>query len=476
MKKLIQFSSFGVFLVVLILFACQSPNSSGVHSDKNGTEGEQCDADDSWFAMATPAPTNAEPDSGDECKFYKWGWQTFLYITQPDSNGGQARFINFLTPDALFTGAPVETHAFEKMAKAHLPAAQKKMLLLTPQMQKKLANTKIESDNDIDFNEFSQAQSNGVLVDQNGHIIYYAQHVNAAFVKFIRDKGLTDISKYGSFPADTAFPTGCLELKSSWRIMTPADDKSKFFTVEALIPMFTTRNDSLILTTKTKQVLVGLVGLHVVGVVVGHPEFIWASFEHDDLAPSLPTTPAPTATPDSEFIVSRKNFYLYKGGSKVKDCNEKVMVNDSPNVKLVDETNQLFSPHTSIFRHFFADDDLVNALNKSVHAKLPKAWKVWNNYSLMGAVWLNNPKKVFAPNTNFISLDGKDSTIIGGEKDMSNVTMESFTQANLKCFSCHTTTKVFAKGIPPLDPKVMNVSHVMVNQYQKYLRKVETHP
>ena len=37
--------------------------------------------------------------------------------------------------------------------------------------------------------------------------------------------------------------------------------------------------------TKAESVTVALIGLHVVGVVEDHPEFVWATFEHEDNAP-----------------------------------------------------------------------------------------------------------------------------------------------------------------------------------------------
>ena len=71
------------------------------------------------------------------------------------------------------------------------------------------------------------------MVDRNGRVLYYAQHMNADFVKFIDDHHFRDVANIFEAPADLEFPRGCLELKSSWKILGPDDDASTFYVTDA---------------------------------------------------------------------------------------------------------------------------------------------------------------------------------------------------------------------------------------------------
>ena len=57
---------------------------------------------------------------------------------------------------------------------------------------------------------------------------------------------------------------------------------------------------------------VALVGVHVVGVIHGHPEFVWGTFEQVNNAPDLP----PGVSPKSGDPVSQQKFTFYKAGSR----------------------------------------------------------------------------------------------------------------------------------------------------------------
>ncbi len=416
-----------------------------------------------WFPK-TPPPANSKPDRDCDCGFYKWAWQTFLYITQPDTDG-RPRFLNFETPTGLFKEGATPRFLQSKILQAK---AKNRMLVLAPRLEKEAAVGDLDS--------VLQAESQGILVDQNGRVVYYAQHINPVFVKFVNDNGYTDTTKLKNAPADQKFPTGSLELKSSWKIVAPGEDSSKFFTTRALVPKLVLKAGKIVIDPNdTREETVALLGLHVVGVVEGHPEFIWATFEHNLNAPNLPETMKPDATTP---VDSTRTWTLYAKGTRASDCNQRPGHAPQAPLTFVDQTKQILDPKVSVFRHFPSDDNQIADLNKTVQEQLPNNLAVWKNYSLMGAVWLNNPDPDFKLDVDFKKADddqikahpeiGEDPAkrILGGEREMSNASMETFTQPTQSCFSCHKTQAV---GVPHSEDafpaKLISVSHVLTNAY-----------
>src|SRR4051812_3956313 len=73
-------------------------------------EEEDCKAPPEWFPK-TPKPTYSKPDPDSDCDFYKWAWQTFLYVTQSESDTEVTpRFLTYQTPSNLFP--PMSTPRF----------------------------------------------------------------------------------------------------------------------------------------------------------------------------------------------------------------------------------------------------------------------------------------------------------------------------------------------------------------------------
>ena len=187
---------------VMLVTLCVHLPVSGHGSAAQG-KGLSCGASLNWFPQ-TPPPTNARPNADSDCDFYRWAWQTFLFVVQ--SNGGQSgppRFLEFTTPFELFEfGA---NRNLRSIPKAHIPH---------------------------DLSAVVQPGSQGVLVDQGGRAVYYATHLNSVFVKFIRENGYTDPDRLRGAPATQPFPKGSLEIKSSWKVVAPGEDTTRFFTVK----------------------------------------------------------------------------------------------------------------------------------------------------------------------------------------------------------------------------------------------------
>jgi hypothetical protein len=204
--------------------------------------------------------------------------------------------------------------------------------------------------------------------------------------------------------------------------------------------------------TNQEEVTVALVGLHVVGRLEGHQEFVWSTFEHLKNAPDLPAgTPHDSASP-----VSSTAFTFYRAGKAAKDCNKQDLTSLSLNVAA-----QKLSPITDVFRQFpfgggdAADTDNSKSLNDSVHAQL-EATSVWKNYRLVGGTW-------FASGDSLVPglTPQQTSNLAVAGIQLSNSTMETFSQNPLgamrsNCFSCHAS-----RNVPTLGAKNLNISHIL---------------
>lgn len=404
---------------------------------------QTCSAPSTWFPHAsTPEPDSHSPTSS--CEFHQWGWQTFLWLTQTTSPG-RIRLLDLPMARDLFTPGrapqPLTPQLLEKL--------KQQPLILTPRVTKKVDPTT--------FEEIHQAGSRGLLIDEKGRSIYYASHVNSVFYDFVRNNQYFLKEKYVAAPPATNFPVKSLELKSSWRIV-PADEKADgFFTYTALIHPLTCKNgannctgtDVVVDTSRTEKVTVALVGIHIVGVVEDHPEFIWATFEHKNNAPDLPAG----MLPNSPNPVSAQAWTFYAANTAAQDCN----LGNAGTVAFNATTNTL-SPRTHIFRHFpfgggsMEDTQNIQTLNQSVHTQLAPENSVWGNYFLVGGVWFANGGALVP------GLDGSSiQAHVVGSVRISNATMESFTQATKKnCFACHHTGA--GGGLPAMN---MNLSHIL---------------
>jgi hypothetical protein len=425
-----------------------------------------CAADPGWFKSAGPDPVATDihlPPGTDECEFYKVAWQTFLQITHPENPGGYPRFVHFAAPIDIFhnraqTRLATKTHAGP--------------LHLLPRATKTRHATTID--------DVLQSISRGVLIDHSGHAVYYGTHLNKIFVKFIKDHGFDqDVTKIAHAGADTPIDPGSIELKSTWKILDPKqDDPSQFFTIKNDVPRLKVIDDPMHPGQKTVATdfdseplhpTLGLVGLHVAITIKEHPEFIWATFEHVRNAPGL----AGQGVGPDDAVDGSSDYTFYDLGTKRSECNF-----NNRGMLSLNAATQVFSPITQVYRQFKygkpdvnglnQPDDEVTALNRDVHAKLKAKKSIWQNYYLVGAVWIDDPAHQF--NTGVTAFE---DPVLAGEKRLSNSTIETFTQADSSpnrsnCFRCHVTaeqSKTVNGMTLTLPTQKINVSHALVNAF-----------
>jgi hypothetical protein len=422
-----------VFALVLVMTGCAQGQAS-------------CEAPKTWFPHEkTPEPDFHAPQS--DCEFHQWAWQTLLWLTQPTGKN-RIRLLDMPLAEEMFQ--PGKGPATLNAAARERMKAQP--LILTPRVVKKNTPT--------GFGDIRQAGLRGILVDQKGWPVYYAVHVNPTFYQFVRTNRLFVKDTYIKAGPTFNFPVGSLVIKSSWRIVSPGEDTRGCYTTTAKLHPLVCRHgaqqckgeDVRVDHSHTKTMKVALVGMHVVGVTEDHPEFVWATFEHQGNAPDLPEQ----LDPDSTEPVSGGGWTFYAAKTAAKNCN----VMNAGTVTFDAKANRL-SPSTNVYRQFpfgggtAADQANIKALNQSVHAQLP-CDSVWRAYFLLGSVW-------FARANNLDpGLEGPYiQRRVEGSVHLSNTTMETFNQLGRKnCFACHDTGSRGDIGLPAMN---MNLVHSLTD-------------
>ena len=377
---------------------------------------------------------NGQPPKTD-CDFQLWSWSAFVHWMQTDPKTGQPIFLQ------LPTFSDLKPNQTATLAQAQALVEPHRVLQLEPR------NAQPQS-----LGSFQQAGPGGVLVDQNGRSAYYTTHMDPIYFAFTQK--YFGPKNYQKADPTTDYPIAATVLKTSWRIVQPGEDTSKFYTTPAKIDLLESDgHGKLKATGKTADVTVALVGVHVVGVIKDHPEFVWATFEQVDNAPDLPAA----MDPHSPDPVSAQSYTFYKGGTPADASNF------LPKTMTIDATTQVISPVTNVFQQFpdggatpQADVDAIKSVNAAFQAKIPaekdKINPVFANYRLTGATWL-------LPGTLKPGDGQMDSEAIGSI-DLDNATMETFVQADgTNCFTCHRTS-----GGSTYPGKNINTSHIITSQ------------
>lgn len=435
-----------VVLICFLLTACkkEDKDADGEKSPELAYKQQTapCECDSSWFPHAqTPAPEEGkgspfDTNSTTNCMFHQWSWQKFLWLTKPQANNNPL-FLNELT----------------QVSDALIPVQEQK-------------------GSTIVLTYTQQAGSNGVLtanphyaenkIDKKNYKVYYSIHANQTLLKAAKNYKDSIISK--KLPENNlkTFPIGSLELKVSWvDANTIRTDKQKNY----FITTASVTNDGKTFTQKR----VALLGMHVVGVVINHPEFIWATFQHNDLAPVFDWKNHKVDSTDDKLLYAHKTDPLegitWGGNLKPYDLFRFGV----PKTK----NDQFMKTAQEEPMNF----DNIKTINDCVASKLDDVWK---NYFYNGSIWINTDgmtpiKQAETMITWGENLDSAEpGAIARGSLNNANVTMETFTQtfesemdsisvSNLaNCLSCHNAVS-FVKGNPK---SPLYISHVF-NAYIK---------
>ncbi|MCY7296051.1 hypothetical protein [Alteromonas sp. a30] len=429
----------------------------------NAKQNSECLAEPDWFPHSqTPRPNDATFKSSTNCVFHQWSWQMFLWLTQEDENGNP-RFLSFESPQSLIG---MEHRGLMPRRTKHATA--------------------------MSFDEYLQAGTDGILIDHNGKAVYYSQYVNPTFANFIKGKDESgnynksqdfrfpqNVINMGKTAPQTEFPiygtAGALELKAAWRVVKEGEDTSDVFTMKTeLAKLVNTANGIQVNHEETYSATVALVGFHIAGIVQGHPEMIWATFEHHNNAPDVQAGTSFTSP------VSPDDYTFYTANTKLQDCN----INPAKDGMELNEATQTFTPITQVCRRYpfgnapneqQSNTAHITQLNASVQSKLDNG-DVWENYDEIGAIWFGGEDKLVP------GLRLADDSLLTGSLKLSNSTIETFTQvadSMNNCFRCHNTAQEFPPkmSLDPLPATNLNISHAFQNIFfwSQELEEVKTY-
>jgi len=306
-----------------------------------------------------------------------------------------------------------------------------------------------------------QAGSNSVLVDENQRAVYTTMIIDPIYRDFVVKNNLNDPESLRKFPAKTNFPDGAMSMKAAWKIVTKGQKApkgaytrtSKLYTVVKIYGNLTTSDNYKDPSKReTIEETVALVGFHIAVVVKGHPEFIWATFEHNDNTTNSGIKNE-NESPNFTFL----SFNVSNTGALSVDSKTQVI-------------SQAYgiNPTTQVLRiHQFGGGNTQNqeniaSLNATVHKSLDST-SMLQNYHEVGAVWFNKADAL-VPDWSLTTNPALET----GSKTLSNSVIETFTQdafSSNSCFSCHNTTQYNpVKGIPLAGKNVLT-SHILLKNY-----------
>ena len=418
-----------LFAIATLLTYCSSdePEETDVVTGDSSTNPDSlCYADPSWFPHSqTPAPAEGVGSPFDVSSttnqiFHQWSWQKFLWLTKEGANGNPV----FLDVSQIY------------------------------QVDANMIKMKMYPGTTVTLNDTKQAGSQSAILQTNPaysggstpYTVYYSKHINTtmydAAVQFEKEMVNGTIDSALNYKT---FPVGSFELKVSWVDVNaiPANKRNLYYTTKAS------------LSTDGKNyntVEVAMLGMHVVGVVQNHPEFIWATFEHDDLGPAYDWSAnkasdndqllfAAGSTTGLDGILYNDTTQLGRNPHKVYDLFKYGVPRDSKGN---------FMTGTSQSEPLNYDN--IDGINKCVKSNLTDVWK---NYFYNGSIWLNTDGLSATEQVQLIvklgygisAADTNAST--RGSLNNANITMETFTQTFQKnmasinpktlanCFSCH---------------------------------------
>ncbi len=326
--------------------------------------------------------------------------------------------------------------------------------------------------NIIDTEE-GQAGGGEALMALNGSLIYYTTTVNDVYAYF-----LTGVKNGGITPAPTQFPTTqadlnkiiafaatkgktfpdpealAVEIKSSWIETTGLANLSSYITMRGTIPTYNQSDPNHWVPNGQKTVQLALLGMHVVGSTKGHPEMIWATFEHFGNTPNAAYTYNATAGPNPKTIAQdTTGTWMFSANGAAAPFN--VAHIQASGADLTSISPFTISPSNTLRDNAWGDspgagsaskNTEVIAINNSVLGKLISG-DVRMNYMMTGATWTIGGAAPSAGNQV-------------GTNHMANTTMETYQQGS-NCFGCHVTNttavshvfgplkELFPAGPPP---------------------------
>ncbi|HBF30268.1 hypothetical protein [Rhizobium sp.] len=443
----------------------------------------------SWFkggailknGAVTFADSIAFPENNTKCDFYKWGHQMFLWITSPVGGGiniTSAQFynVNFINDQGVYIqGDDTGVLKGDKTGKMTGMRAS--------------VNTKLLKGLQADtIQPGGQAGGSDGLMSINGSLVYYAVHTNDVYAWFNTAVSNGVIPGTAPFPntkqdrdAVTAYAKKngvtlndadalTVEIKTSWIDAAKVNgDLADYVVITADVPNYVgavgdkTWTISQTQPTITKRI--ALVGMHVVGTVKGHPEMVWATFEHkanapnDSYALSVQQPGFEPQTVTVPYNSSGKWNFMQTNGTQDGALVAQMKVNDDGGISAT--PGNAIQPNNTYRVHAWGGPSDASSANNNTQlvtlnenidfmlANTPNGKDVRSNYVQVGGVWTSNGS---------IPSNASDNVAQVGSLLLANATMETYHQKTGQgiipafqngCFGCHNTGTTKKNPTPP---------------------------
>ncbi len=406
--------------------------------------------------------------TADDCLFHQWSWEAFVWATAPID--GQLRFMTLKTIYDLDA----------TLSDTDQAGPGNNLLNLTPRQSKahvgstEYAGAFVEADGSM-------------LVGPNGYPVYASIHMNDSYFNTAKDNMIANGGYADNAGGDNYFDVGAAVFKATWyRLAEGETAPAGAYTTQALVPVLKSVCDDggcnavVNYDVAPQEVTVALVGLHVVGYVENHPEFLWGTFEHNLNAPRFP---------DGTFEFSDnnvdENYTFYAAGTPLNQ--EHILVPNQPNTASdpallsFDETSQTFSPITQVVQMNETGGDNqtngpenVKAVNSASQDYLSSQGTSFNyaDYLLIGTVWLDPNTYVYNKEEQETGTGSYSNNLneeaVGGIA-LANSTAETFMQSpgqgdSQNCFLCHNAQSYnFGPNKGKLPVRRIAISHALAS-------------
>ncbi len=324
--------------------------------------------------------------------------------------------------------------------------------------------------NAIDTEE-GQAGTDATLMSQQHSLVYFATMVNDVYAYFLtgnKDNAFNpvftsfpitqgDLTKVTNFAAtkNKTFPDGialAIELKTAWVDASTLPNASSYITMKATVPAYNTNNSAQWVPNGTQNLTLALVSMHVVGSTNGHPEMIWATFEHFGSTPNATYSYTSTTGPKT-VNQTTAGTWLFSATNSAGQFNCEHMTVDLPtgNINAVQPPGNCAPPVPGTVS---PSDTLrsnpwgmvgtnatsnTQVISSNTTTQIPGA-DVRNQYFMTGATW--TPFGIPPSATNGV-----------GTNKLANSALETYTQG-MNCFACHLGFNMLG------DPSGGGLSHI----------------
>lgn len=399
----------------------------------------------------------------------------FLWMTSPLLEGDYSKGTVIESP-VFYTVSPIEMVGTTKERKLipHKPG----------QLISAVANTQ-KNDSTIDTEE-GQATDDVLIAQKNGSLLYYISMVNDVYAQFMigakdnafsgnefptKKSTLDSIKSYAESKGDTLIDpeTLAIEIKTSWVKTDDLSNIDSYITMDAIIPTYT-KTDTLWTPKGTETAKLAMIGMHIVGSTAGHPEMVWATFEHVTNAPNLSysyidnNNEVKNVSPDTgnDWLLNNNSTDTVYNKSHMKYENGDIMANTNTS-----PTQTISASNTKRTKPWgVADNGIPNPENPTVQASNSQIISINNsvlgkladqdlrkNYIFIGATWTDSGAPPTGKSYAKDSLTAPGVAI--GTSQLANSTMETYAQNGSgysnygSCFACHSNGS--KPGLKPID-------------------------